>query len=145
MRGHPLLVGIRSSKRLELPDELRVATERELGVDPLDLGGQPQLAQARERVALRPLEDDVCQRRPPPEGECLRTQLDRLLELARAGFVDQPFELLDVEAAGFDPKLVTGRARHDDAGAKCLAQGMHVALHELLRRWRRAFAPKLVD
>ena len=144
LRGHALLVGVGSSKRLELADELRVATERELGVDPLDLGGQPRLVHTRERAAFGPFENDVGERGTAPERERPQTQRDSLLELTRAGLVDQALELQQVEAVGSHPKLVARRARHHNAGAKCLTQGVDVALHELLRRGRRPLAPELV-
>ena len=56
-------------QRLELGDELRMPTELKLGVDPLELGRQPKLAQTGDVVALRPLENDVGEGRAAPERE----------------------------------------------------------------------------
>ncbi len=140
-----LLVGIGGGERLELADERRSASERELCVDSLDLGGQPQFGQARHRAALGSLEDDIVQRGTAPERKGPRTKLHRIFELPRPSLGDQALELREVETVGVDMDLIAGWPRAQHVRAQLPPECVHVALHELVRGGRRPLSPELVD
>ena len=60
-----------ADERLELDDELLVASELEIGLDPLLLGGEAELVEARD-LGLREVRvSELRQRGAAPEGERL--------------------------------------------------------------------------
>ena len=69
--------GRSATRRLQLGDELGVASQLELGVDEVRLGGRAQLLEPRRLEPGEGLVGEVGQRRPAPEPE-------RLAQLRRA-------------------------------------------------------------
>src|SRR5438309_8552305 len=74
-------------QRLQLADELAVAAEREICLNPLLETGEPQLLEPRDRPLRPRLVRELGERRSPPERECLaqafrgrlRSTLDQIL------------------------------------------------------------------
>src|SRR5207248_11173614 len=73
--AQPLLERMLGDERLELADELGVAAEREVGLDPLEQRRQAKLVQALGLAACEPLEAKVGQGRATPELERLSPEL----------------------------------------------------------------------
>ena len=63
----------------------------------------------------------------------------------RPPLAHEALELRQVQRAGLDRQQVTRRARHEHVRADQLPQPRDVALYQLGRGGRRAFAPELVD
>ena len=140
-----LLVGVLGDEGLERSDELRVPAQLELGVDLLHLHDEPEVCESRERVAIRPLELDVRERRSPPQRKCALAQLDRPRKGLRARGLRKALELGEVERARVDDETVAGGTRLEHVRPELLAQRVHVALDELLRRHGRPLPPELFD
>ena len=101
--AQPLAVRVLRDQRLQLADQLRVAAEREVGLDPLLQRRQPQILQpagldARERLLV-----ELGQRRPAPQRERLAQQPRRARGLGRcARLGDEPLEPLQVDRLRLD-------------------------------------------
>ena len=63
--------GLRGDECLELGDELRVTSEREIRLDPLLERDGAQLLEPRDLGLGERLVEEVRERRPAPERECL--------------------------------------------------------------------------
>ena len=83
-------------------------------------------------MAVATLQDDVGEGSPAPERERLSTQLDRLGQRSRAGGLQQPLELREVERPTVEDDPVPRRPSLEDAVAELLAQRVDVALDELV-------------
>ena len=79
-------------ERLELADDLDVAAEREVGLEPALEGGQTQLLEACDRRLRERLVGNVGERRTAPEAEGLSEGLRRC---RRLGAVRRSDELLE--------------------------------------------------
>ena len=77
----PLPQRMPSDERLQLADQLSVAAEREVGLDPLFERRQLQLVQARDLRLCERLVGEVGQGGAPPEGERPAQLLGGLLRL----------------------------------------------------------------
>ena len=75
--AQPLAVRMLGDQRLELADELGVAAEREVGLDPLLERRQPQLLEPRRLDPRERLVVELGQRRPAPQRERLAQQARR--------------------------------------------------------------------
>ena len=135
---------MRRDQKLELADELSVATELELGLEKVDLRGQVQLGEPADLVPGGALEDDIRERRAAPEPERAPAKLDGTVGRRGASLRDQALELEQVERVGLDSQPVAGRLRDERVGADVLAQRMDVALHELRRRRGWPLTPEVV-
>ena len=84
--------GCSADQRLELADELRVATEREVGLDPLLESRQSEaLSRAISRLGPR-LVGEVGERRPAPQGQRLAQRARRRGAVGSASLGDEPLE-----------------------------------------------------
>src|SRR4051794_33508549 len=102
-------MGLREA--LELSDRLAVATERQVGLDPVLEGGEAKLLEASELGLQRGLEPEVVEGRPAPERQRLRQLLGGGGRVAcRSGLADELAEAVEVELAGLDVQLITRRA-----------------------------------
>ena len=116
---------MRVDQRLELADHLRVAAERELGLDQLLVRSHPLVLQARDLALGERLVGEVVERRAAPERERRVQRRDRPLGAARGELAPplrQPaLEPVRVELLGLDPQLVAVLARdHHVARASAL-------------------------
>ena len=93
LRVQALAVGMLAWQRLELADQLGIAAERELRLDPLLDRGQTQLLEPGDLRLGERLVGEVGKRRAAPERQRLGRQLQRPLGLpaasARAPFLSQ--------------------------------------------------------
>ena len=91
-------------QRLELADQLGIAAERELRLDPPLDRGQAQLLEPGDLRLSERLVGEVGQRRAAPERQRLGRQLQRPLGLPvgerAAPFLSQALEKLSVEPPG---------------------------------------------
>ena len=112
LAAQPLAVRVLRDQRLELADQLGVAAEREVGLDPLLERRQPQILQPPGLDSGKRLLAELRQRRPPPERERLAQTAD-----ARAGSPaasasrprKQSLEPPQVELVGLDLEHVARR------------------------------------
>ena len=82
-RAQPLAQGVRADECLELSDELGVAAECEVGLDPQLERPQAELFESRDLDLRERLVDEVGERRPAPEGESLAQSCRRELGRGR--------------------------------------------------------------
>ena len=106
---------------LELGNQLRVAPQRELGLDPLLERRQPLLFQPRSLGAGEGVAQ-LGQRRSTPQGQPFPEQPGGLGGLLRARRRHQPLEAMEVELTVADPDEVAGGLRQDQIPAERLAQ-----------------------
>ena len=71
LRARALAQGLRGDERLELGDELGMTSEREISLDPLLERDGAQLLEPRDLGLGERLVEEVRERRPAPERECL--------------------------------------------------------------------------
>ena len=130
-------------ERLELGDDLRVAAELKVGVDPILKCGEPLLVETCN-LGPRPLLVLELRQRPvTPERERAPKQRRRLASLARGRRVHESRELLRVRLPG--DKQVSRSLRHDRLRGQRAAQLRYVSLQHFLRARRRASRPQLFD
>ena len=128
----------------QLWNELRVAPELEVDVDPLLQRRQPLLVETGSFGAReRPVE--LGQRRPPPQGERLPEQLPGLVRRGRSCTRYTRLEALEVECPFLDADQVAGGLGDDRVVAEQLAQLRDVHLDGRGRGLRGCAAPDLVD
>ena len=135
LHAQRLMERVLAHEQLELSDELRVAAEREILVDPGLEAREPQLGQPPDLAGREALVGEVRKRRPPPERE-------RLRRLARLGEPDEPG---DVELTVADAEAVTGRCRLETAPADHLPELRDVHLQRLERGVGRLLVPERLD
>ena len=122
----PLAQRVLGDERLELADELRVAAEREVGVDPLLERREAELLEPDDRGLRERLVGEVGERGAAPERERL-AQRRRGRSASPAGAVrlalaEQALEAVQVELLGLELERVAGRARDEHAAPSDLAQ-----------------------
>src|SRR5919109_3548117 len=140
---------MRRHQRLELSDELRVKSERELGVDPVLERCQSQPLQARDLRLGEPRVSEVGQGWAAPEGESLSKGLGGGLARARgqllSTFSEQPLEAAGVDSVGIDAQAVAGGPSGDRG---LLSEGPpevgDVNLEGVARAFRLAVGPELL-
>jgi hypothetical protein len=141
-----LLERVRRHERFQLADELRVAPELEVDLDPLQQRREAQLVQPLGLAGGKPFEAKVGERRSAPDLERLSQELRaEQRRPGRPSLGDEPVELQRVELARLHAHEVAGRAGDDPRRPEQLAQRRDVALHQLVRTGRRLVAPELVD
>ena len=117
----------------KLSDELRMASERQFGSDPLLERGQSDLLEPLHRELCERLVSEVGERRTAPEVErlgkeaCGRSRVS-LCE-SSACLLGAPLEPLQVELLGREPDDVSGRTGLDRRRAERLAESGDVPLH----------------
>ena len=120
---------------LQLADELRVAPECELGVDPSLDRREPNLLEPLDRGPGERLVREIGERGAAPEPERLPQQVGRLLGLPRLRRpLRQPLEPMEVELLGGEAQDVPGRAGLDHRRSEDPPQLGDLALHLRDRR-----------
>ena len=137
------------NERLELADQLVVAGQREVGVDPQLDRGHPDFLEPGNGGLGEALVDEVRERRTSPQRQRVAQPLRRVGrepagEHAPA-LVDQPLEALEVELVRSDADQVAGRPRLQHVLRKRLAEPRDVDAQSRGRVVGRALAPELVD
>ena len=144
-----LLQWVLSDERLELPDEVGVPAERQVGVDPLDQRIQAKLLEPTDLVLGERLIGELRERRAAPHRERFAQQRRRTLRVTgglRRAPVREPLpEPVDVELTLPDTECITSCQRLQTVVAQYAAQLGDVVLEDLRRRRRRLLAPELVD
>ena len=132
---------------LELPDELVVAPEREVGIDAVLERDAVTLLQMRaldERERL----GELRQRRTPPERERRAQPRRRRRRVARvqrgAPLGAQALEAHEVQRLRRQRERIARRARPQRPGGQRLAQPRHVDVDHLHGRLRDVLAPQVV-
>ena len=109
-----LAVRVLGDQRLELGDEREVAAERQLGVDPLLDGREPELLEPLRLDLREPLELEIPERPSVPEGFRGAQGLRRGSGIAGRERLPpvrgEPLEALEVELSRLDPQQVAARA-----------------------------------
>jgi hypothetical protein len=151
-----LPVGMLGDQGLELPHQLDVVAEGELGIVQLLEGGQSQILEPRGLAPGEGLVAQVGERRAAPKGQGRLERGDGPPgaisgELA-AALGDQSLEAMRVEPLGVEPQHIAVLAGDDHAiravagaGAQRLSQARDVDLQGLGRGRRRTLSPELVD
>src|SRR5215217_158980 len=143
-------------KRFQLADQLRVAAQRELGLDALLDGGQVKLLKPGDLALRKRLVRELGERRAAPQRERLAQQLQRPLrgplDERPAALPQQTLEALHVKLAGTDAhQIATATRNHDADGAvyplylERAAQPRDVYLQALRSSGRGLLAPQLLD
>ena len=135
-------------ERLELADELVLAAEAQLGLDPVLESGEPELLEPRDLALREGVVTKVGQRGAPPQGQGLDEQLRRLavgLPAERRGpFVDEPLEPVCIELIRLHAQPV-GAALGLQAVGDELSDLRDVNLERVGSRRGRLVAPQVVD
>ena len=137
-----------------------MATQRQVGLDPLLDGAEPKLAQPADLALGERVVGEVGKWFPAPERERLAQRCGRLLGLTRGerppALLDEPLEAIDVQFARRDFEDVTVRTSADDflprrrsatrqRCVECLAQARDVDLNVLRGARRCLLSPHDVD
>jgi hypothetical protein len=103
---------------LELPDQLVMAPEREVGVDPELHRSQPDLLESRDGSLGEALVGEVDERRASPQGQRLAQPLRPVCRQAArqqaSPLVHEAFEAVEIERVRLDPDGVAGRSGRQD-------------------------------
>ena len=134
---------------LELSDQLVVAPECEVGVDPELDCCQPDLLEPGDGCLGEALVGEVRERRAPPQRQRVAEPLRRVgRQAAREQappLVHQPLEAVEIELVGLDPDDVAGRSGRQHVLRKRLAQPRDVDAQRGGGVLGRVLAPELVD
>jgi hypothetical protein len=134
-----------ADQHLQLADQVGVAAERQVGLDPLLQCSDAQLLEASAFDLGERLAGELRQRGTAPQFECLAQQPRRSLGVRPPRVADQPLEAEQVDRLGIRAEQIAGRPRHERLGREQLAQPRHVDLDDRDRRLRRLIPPQLVD
>ena len=136
LRAQPLAQRMAGDQGLELPDDVRVIAEREIGLDPPLQRRRPLLLEARPLVAREGLRE-LRQGRATPEPESPSKQLGRGAGVSvgerLAPRRDEPLKPPEIELLVGDFEHVAGRPRLQPGLGQRLPQLRDVDLHHLLR------------
>ena len=141
----PLPERVRGDQRLELGQDVLMAAEREVGLDPILERRQPQVLEPPDLVLRERLVREVGERRSAPEPERLAEAVGGRGGLFVARLLDERLEAGRVERVVLELKRVAGCMCRERAVAEGPAQACDVALDVLRGSLRRALAPELVD
>ena len=134
---------------LELSDQLVVAPEREVGVDPELDCCQPDLLEPGDRRLGEALVGEVRERRAPPQRQRVAQPLRRVGRQAASEqappLVHQALEAVEIELVGLDPDDVAGRSGRQHVLRKRLAKSRDVDPQRGGGVLGRVLAPELVD
>ena len=132
----------------QLPGDVAMAAERELGVDPVFDGEQPELVEVCGRGRGERLRE-LPERRPAPKrtrgGEALGRRIGVAVGERLAPLLAQPLEPQQVDGLRRDLDPVARRARLQRPARQNLAKLGDVDVHHLHRRGGHALAPQRVD
>ena len=126
--AQPLAVAMLARERFELADQLRVPSQRQVGLDALLQRGEPPLLQTRRLPLGEGRVGDVRERRPVPERQRVAQDRRRGRRLGPAGPLDELDEALQVELAGLHADQVARAPGDHPVGPERLAQGVHADL-----------------
>ncbi len=145
----PLVIRVLDGERLEFSDQLGVATEAQIGVDPPLQRGQPELVEPGDLGCDGRFVVEVGERRSPPRGERLREQRRRRGRVGAQQRCCPGHRLLEglhvVVEVGRLHQIAAGRGPERKLLAERPPQVRHVHLEGLSGRCRRLLAPQLVD
>jgi hypothetical protein len=132
-------------QRLELADQLGVASERQVGVDSLVEHGEPHLREAGDLRLGKPLVGEVSERGTAPQRERLPQLGRRARWSGAAGLGRELLEPRHVELIGLDVEHVATGMRGEASRVEQLPQPGDIDLDVLPcpRRWRAS--PDLID
>ena len=105
---------MRCHERLELNDDVRVATQLELGLDEILARRQLELLEASDGGVGERLESEVGERGPSEQPECVAELLRPLGRTVAACLRDEPLEARDVDLVAVDLEGVAAWTRADD-------------------------------
>ncbi len=122
-----------------------MASQLQLGVDKIRLGGGAQLLEPRHLEPGEGLVGEVGQRRSAPQPDRLAQLLRASLRILSPRLGDEPLEAAEVRLVGRRLEQVAGIARDDDLRTERLAELRDVVLKRVLGRRRRLPGPELLD
>ena len=132
-------------QQLELGDELGIAAEGEIHLDPFLEGLEPKLLEPRD-LGLRPrLVGELDQRLSSPERKRLPQQPARLDRGRGPRVTDELLETEQIERPGIGMELVRRGDGPDQVAAERPAELRDVGLEHLRCRGRRPAGPDLLD
>ena len=133
----------------ELSDQLVVAPEREVGVDPQLDCCKPDLAEPSDGRLGEALVGEVRERRASPERQRVAEPLRRIARQAASEqappLVHEPLESVEIERVGLDPDDVAGRSGRQHVLRQRLAKSRDVDPQCGGGALGRVLAPELVD
>ncbi len=124
-----------ADQSLQLADELRMAPQGEIALDPPFQTDNAQLLEPSDLRLGEALVGELGERGVPPERQ-------RLLQLP---LFLQALEAREIELIGFDPQQIAGHLRLHALPAEHLSELRDVHLQSLVRRRRRLVVPQRVD
>ena len=137
-----------SDECLELSNQLVVAPECQVGVDPKLDCCQPDLFESGDGRLGEALVGEVRKRRAPPQRERVAQSLRRLRRLPVAkqapALVHQPLESVEIKLVALEPDDVAGRSGRQHVVRKRLAKARNVD-PQCGGGLGRFIAPQLVD
>ena len=150
LRAQRLAQRVVGHERLQLADHVRLAAEREVGVDPRSHAHQAQVIEALGLADGELLVADVLQRRAPPEAERVGQQPARGRVIAAgervAALGGQSLEPLRIHGVGtVEAERVPVRAPDDRLLAQDAAEARHDELERIGGMGGQAVAPQRLD
>src|SRR4051794_9674499 len=149
-----LLEGVRDDQRIELAEQLAVATQLEVELDPLEDRSQPLLLEPSTLSFEQTVRTDAAERLSTPDSERLIDPRARGLELAgrarRPRSAERVLPAADVALAGLYVQQVATRPTDQPAAVSAslrqrLAQARDKHLQAVPRTRGRLLAPQLID
>ena len=139
--SQPFAERVPGDEAFELPDELGMTAEGEIGLDASFLCGQAKLLEPGDLSLCEGLVGEVRERGAAPEAERLVKQVGCPLGLVRrqraAAFLDESLEPLEVELTRLELDGVPRRPGGDRSGPERLAKMRDVSLEDVGCRPRR--------
>src|SRR5215216_2462811 len=136
-------------ERLELGNDVGVAPELEVCLDPLLDREGPALFESSDLSLRERFEREIGERRTAPERECLAQEIGCLLRVAVIECVpavcEQLLEVVEIEAAGLESKQVAGALCDESAVPERSSQVRDVVLDDLRCGRGSALPPELFD
>ena len=144
-----LAQGVLGHERLELADDVRMAAQRQVRVDPRLGAGEPELLEASDLRLREHLEANVGERGATPERQRRPESLGSVgsvpaLELA-SPLRQELLETVRIAVPGREPEPVAARLRNDDVAPDGLAKPGGDDLNGVVRICRKPVAPELLD
>ena len=132
-------------ERLQLADDVAVAPQLQVGVDPLLERHEPELLEPSDLRLRELLERELGERGAAPEVERAPEQRAPLLGARSAGVAKHELEAASVDASGVDAQDVARRTRLQDVRPELATQPRDRVLERCRCRLRRVLAPEQVD
>src|SRR5256885_11812526 len=138
-----------TNEGLELPDQSRVLTQRELRVDPLLENSQSRFLQPRDLRLRERLVGKFGKRWATPQPQCLPQPGGRTLRIALmkcpAAFLHERLEAANVDLTRLGLQQIAAPAADQQPLPEHLTQVRDISLDDLGRARGRPFPPKRVD